>query len=436
MRVGPPRISADQVVSAGVCTSDGSEYEISYTLPVEPPEYPEDAFLPATLMPAMARREPLVLDEPVSPRLVGAVSTIQDILNAWVRHTEVERGERPAWERVQVDARSRPAGSVAAGGRGAACFFTGGVDSFYTALKRRDELSALVYVHGFDVALEATELRARVADGVRAAAEGLGLPLLEVETDVRTASDGWLFWEDFHGAALASVALLLARRFSSVFVPATNSYAHLGPLGSHPLLDPLWSTEEVEIVHDGCEATRREKIVALAGCEPAHRWLRVCWENRDGAYNCGRCEKCLRTGMELRLVGLADEFTSLPQVDLAGLEQVPIRFGGAELRAALRSVELRGDDPDLTDVLRTALRRHRLRAPAPPAERGPVGDGGARGDELELLAAAAATAAERDRLARQVRELETRLAERNDQPGWRRRARRIRALRSGRPHSA
>ena len=42
------------------------------------------------------------------------------------------------------------------------------------------------------------------------------------------------------------------------------TYAHLGPLGSHPLLDPLWSSEDVELVHDGCEATRLDKL-ALRG---------------------------------------------------------------------------------------------------------------------------------------------------------------------------
>jgi hypothetical protein len=420
-------------VSAAVHSNDGVSHELSYALSVEPPEHPEDAHLAAALMPAMALREPLRMELPISERLLSSVPAIQDILGSWAHHAEVERGTTPAYEQVPVHATPRRPSRATRSGA-VASFFTAGVDSFYTALKHRDELTSLIYVHGFDVPLDAPELRDRVGEGVRQAAAELGLPLVEVETNVRSFSERCLYWEDFHGSALASVALLLSARFSRVYLPATTTYAMLTPLGSHPLLDPLWSTESLELVHDGCEATRRHKLRVLADCEPARTWLRVCWENRGGAYNCGQCEKCLRTEAELRLLGLSKAFASLPEMSLSDVEQVPIRFGGGEWRAALQTAEAEGRDPALTDAIRAALRRHRLIGP--PAAAGSPGAATSlrRVDEVELLATAAATAAERDRLATRVREVEGMLEAIRGSRAWRvmTRLRRLRAAALGR----
>lgn len=392
-------------MTAPVTMGGGESRAISYELPIEPPVHAADAFLPATLMPAMALRDPPRFEAALSPRLLTGAATAQDILGTWAKHAQVEAGMRPPYEPVTIEARKR--GSVEARPpRGAACFFTAGVDSFYSALKHRDELDALVYVHGFDVPLGQTELRERVARGVRSAASELGLRLIEVETDVADFARGCLYWEDFHGAALASVALLLGAEYERVYLPATMSYALLNPLGSHPLLDPLWSTEDVEIVHDGCEATRREKLRAIAGSPAARGWLRVCFENRDGDYNCGRCEKCVRTQAALRLLGVEGEFMTLPPLDLQAVRDVRMRFGGSEWRDLLHHGEVDGSDPELTGAIRAALLRHRLGGPVPDeaGQARPLGNG--RVDELELLAVAAAVAAERDRLAERVRELE------------------------------
>ncbi|MEA2398411.1 MAG: hypothetical protein QOK25_1967 [Thermoleophilaceae bacterium] len=427
MLVEAPVVEGDRV-STAVHSDDGISRQVSYTLSVEPPEHPEDAYLAAALMPAMALREPLRMELPISERLLSTVPAIQDILAAWAHHAEVERGTTPAYERVPVQATPRRPARASQSGA-AASFFTAGVDSFYTALKHRDELTSLIYVHGFDVPLDAPELRALVGEGVRQAAAELGLPLIEVETDVRSFSERCLYWEDFHGSALASVALLLSSRFSRVYVPATMTYAMLNPLGSHPLLDPLWSTENMELVHDGCEATRRHKLRVLADCEPARRWLRVCWENRGGAYNCGQCEKCLRTQAELRLLGLSQAFASLPEIALSDLEQVAIRFGGAPWRAALRAAEAGGNDPELADVIRGALRRHRLNGAPGPDVPSNAATSPRLVDDLELLATAAATVAERDRLATRVREVEGTLEAIRGSRAWRTatRLRRIRA---------
>lgn len=252
-----------------------------------------DFALPLTLLPAMKRGEALDISWPVSPRLLNAANVIQDIYVVW----------GCAGQRSVV----RASGAEAVPGRdkrGVACFFTGGVDSWYTVLKHRDEITHLVYVHGFDVPLADTWRREKVSSLVRRVAVKLGKQSIEMETDLRAFSNPEAIWDDYHGAALGAVALLLGGACQKVYVPATFTYADLVPLGSHPILDPLWSTDDVTIVHDGCEASRLDKIRFMADEPLVRDTLRVCWKNVGRELNCGVCEKCLRTMICLEIAGV------------------------------------------------------------------------------------------------------------------------------------
>jgi len=252
-----------------------------------------DFVIPLLLLPAMRRGENLDIPITISHQLSAALPTVQDIFTIWDR----------AKTRIVVSAAATvpSAGMV---GRGVACFCSGGVDSYYTLLKHRDEITHLIFVHGFDMPLTAQWRRERSSALVRRAAATLGKSLVEIETDIRHFSDPFVGWNDYHGAALAVVALLLGNAFRKVYIPATFTYADLIPLGSHPLLDPLWSTESVEIVHDGCEASRVDKLRLLATEPLLIETLRVCWQNVGQDLNCGVCEKCLRTMIALEITGL------------------------------------------------------------------------------------------------------------------------------------
>ncbi|MGH9050376.1 MAG: hypothetical protein ACRDY4_11650 [Acidimicrobiia bacterium] len=274
-----------------------------------------DATLTATLLPAMGRGEPLTLSAPVSPRLVANVATLQDVFVTWSLHKELMRGMEPVFRRVQVDAPTRCAEPPSSSDRRVAAFFSGGLDSLYTACRHRHEEPTLVFAHGLDVPLAAPALRGRVIEGVRRAAAALDLPLIEVATDLRTFSDTDVDWLDAHGAALATIAHLLAPQFGRFYVPASESYATLRPLGSHPLVDPLWASERIELVHDGLEANRLDKLRAVADEPAAHTGLRVCVRPEGDAYNCGTCWKCTLTIVGLRVLDLDEKFTSIPHVD-------------------------------------------------------------------------------------------------------------------------
>jgi hypothetical protein len=123
-----------------------------------------------------------------------------------------------------------------------------------------------------------------------------------IRTDVRTLLDPYISWEVAHGPGLAAVALLLAPVCGRVLIASTATYAEPAVRGSHPLHDHLWSTESCRIEHHGAHLPRTEKIERLAKCQDALDVLRVCWRQVD-RYNCGECEKCLRTMVALEAVG-------------------------------------------------------------------------------------------------------------------------------------
>jgi uncharacterized SAM-binding protein YcdF (DUF218 family) len=283
---------------------------IRWRLPEAPERITADPLLPTLLLLAMRRGEDLRLQGGVSPKLLAGAAAAQDVILGWDAEVRRRRSiATPPQRRARIEAEVRDPARRAPG---VAAFFTAGVDSSYTVLRHLDEIDALVYVHGLDVALEKRGLRARVVRGIRRAADALGKPLVEVETDIRRLSDSIIGWTAYNGTVLASVAHLLSPRFGKVYVPATLTLGRLHPLGSHPELDHLWSSEEVDLVHDGIEAERIDKLRLLAGSEAARRSLRVCWTNDGGAYNCGHCEKCLRTMLALAALGELDRFTTFP----------------------------------------------------------------------------------------------------------------------------
>ncbi len=232
------------------------------------------------------------------------------------------------------------------------------MDSFYTLLKHREEVTHIVFVHGFDIALTDQTLRTQVSRMAREVAKELGKTLIEVETNLRSFSNTLVGWEKYHGAALASVALLFQHRFRKALIAATLTYAELIPWGSHPLLDPLWSTGLTEIEHDGCGATRVDKAAYISEYELPMDWLRVCYKNPDSAYNCGRCEKCLRTMITLRIVGAQARCKTLPSdLDLEQVANMRIPDNLVVPRQNLNALERLGTDPELARSLSEALKR-------------------------------------------------------------------------------
>lgn len=341
----------------------GDDYELSATIaglriwlrtsPETPPWERVDPFVPAALLAAMAAGQPLEVpaETPVSTRLLDGIQRAQEILHAW----------NPRLRRIPVAAVSTPARPQ----RGeAAAFFSCGVDSLYTVWKHGDQISRLLLIQGLEISLLNETLFAQAVSSARSFAEETGRDVVLVRTNLRRLGDAHrLDIHLFHGALLAGAALVTGH--ARTYVPSSSTYAHLAPWGSHALLDAHWSTEACELVHDGAEAPRTEKLATIARASSARRVLRVCLAD-TAAYNCGRCEKCLRTMVTLHLLGVeAPTFPPFPSV--AALRQAPVDPDAIDLCANIELADKVGHR-EIARALRACLRRHRLRRLAREAD--------------------------------------------------------------------
>lgn len=322
-----------------------------------------DVWLAALLLLAMRLGEELTIEAPVSPRLKRAVKTIQALYRSW----DPSLGEvavRAPVVRADVG-RGSPSGRMGV-------FFSLGVDSFYSVLKRTSSLRepqqkppGLILVHGFDIFVGRanSELFPEVLANARMVARSLDTEVLPVSTNLRDLSDYFVDWGSlYHGAALASVGLALGGFFRVVLVAAgmVEPYAHEDPWGSSPALDPLWSTEYLTFVHDGCEASRLDKIRLITRVPVVLKTLRVCWENPNDEYNCCRCAKCLRTMICLYVSGtLSRSSTFALPLDPAPLRNFPIgsRNQRALCEEMLRALGESAFDLQIKSALTDALSR-------------------------------------------------------------------------------
>jgi hypothetical protein len=310
------------------------------------------AWLPAALPILMKACTSASFATPLDPIGLQGSARVQELLTDWYPHLH----------RVAIEAES---GDTASPGEGVGCFFSGGVDSFYSALERHSQITHLIFVHGFDIAIDDDRLGTKALTAARAAASELGKPLISIRTDIRRVSDRWSGWgEEYHGAALASIGLLLADHVGRVIIPATYQSPDLSPWGSHPQLDPLWSTSRVTFEHHGVELSRTEKIAAIASNPIALSYLRVCWQSEDAEYNCGRCSKCLRTMASLRAYGALDACATLPsRADWQQLRRSrkPKHYEVVDALAILDVLAARQiSEPHLIRELRGMVRRDRL----------------------------------------------------------------------------
>jgi hypothetical protein len=307
-----------------------------------------EAFLGPALFEAMVRGVPLRVadDMPVSTQLLQSLPEVQSILNCWNSDLHI----------VPVEAqgtRDYPAtGSVA-------CCFSGGVDSSYTYACNRDAITHLLLVEGFAAGRgEADDWQANI-EARQQFADAENKTLVAVSSNVtRFLGARRLSILLTFGGILCGLAAGLG--FRQLLVPASHTYRNLIPAGSHPLVDPLWSTEKTTIIHHGANATRNEKTAFVARHQYLLDQLQVCWF--AGGKNCGTCGKCTRTALTLHLLKVKSE--RLPAY--RGLEQLkPLRDIEAptHLPYLEQLVEL-ADDVNETAIarrLRRYVRSYRLR---------------------------------------------------------------------------
>jgi len=192
---------------------------------------------------------------------------------------------------------------------GLAIMYSAGVDSTYSLLRYEEQITHMVRLFGYQN-LDNPKDTAQVIERDSAYATELGKRYIPVRTNFREyMNERKIGMASYWGFPLYAVALALG--FSRYIFPANYSYFDLHPTGSHPLTDPLWGNEQIQIDHDIC-VRRSEKLKHIVKSPHALSRLHVCW--RFPAENCGYCSKCVRTATTLRMLGAKTE--TMPDISV------------------------------------------------------------------------------------------------------------------------
>jgi hypothetical protein len=335
-----------------------------------------DPFVLAALPAALAVGERRV-------RVEGSLDTVMargldeamSLLSAW----------NPGVHRVTLEATQGHEARSAATGRRHGMFFSGGVDAM-AALREdlldlpRDHPSAVkvaLLVFGLnthDHLADGTPDPERVrvyewhARRLRAFLAPLGVDLVAVGTNARTL---YPTWQDFYrvgfGGVMGGIAATFAGSLSDVWLASDGVGWDPHPASSHPLIEPLFRSSQVSIRVANPTRPRLDKVRLLGDWPAGLRNLRTCLhhETQDvGTMNCGHCEKCVRTMLELEAVGALERAGSFDPRRLTSeaVRDIPMDFVrrpyyGEDLQRALL---LRGRD-DLVRAVRKRIARYEKR---------------------------------------------------------------------------
>jgi len=323
-------------------TIDGREAFV--TLPAEfDPAPSADPFLLASLVKAMqatpARPVQVEGALPLSPTLKSNLGEYQHYYRSWY----------PNLGAVEINAAHGTPPSLRTGH--IACFYSGGVDSLYSIGRHLPVITHLVLQRGFDVPFTEVNRWERMLAAAAEFANTVGKPLVVLETNFREVC--LAAPEDNHGAVLAAPVLLLGA--DRLIIPSSDPPNLLTPLGSHPLTDPCCSNGITQVVHDRM-ARRTDKVRYIVESGIGLPSLRVC--NRFAEYNCGACEKCLRTMVALEALGAQSD--SLPPFRVSLLEGITLWSEGiAQFWIENRQLAVEVGRPDLVKGIDGLLNRWR-----------------------------------------------------------------------------
>lgn len=254
-----------------------------------------ESYLLSMLMEGMAENREIVVHGAVSKELLSNLTEFQDVWVSW--RPEKYNRVNVNVDRLAQNLKMKP---------GAICAFSGGVDASFSVWRntenrngaRTQSICLCAMVHGFDIPIN--DARAFGVAFSRAATtlSSLNLPIRAIRTNFREISR--LDWNQTHGAALVG-ALANYKGLAGVCVLASGEpYSGvLRPWGSSPITDHLLASGTFTVIHDGASHTRTQKVLALSEWPAGFESLRVCWEGEAKETNCGKCEKCVRTMLNI-----------------------------------------------------------------------------------------------------------------------------------------
>lgn len=285
-----------------------------------------NSFLLACALTAMRYGEKrIAIDAPISPEIKdGLVNAMKCLINWHGNGRKVIPIEAPIETKVLFPNKPKRAGALFSGGIDALAMVRDNHLNFTPEHPRHIKDGILVY----GVLQGENELDPNfqnVVNAVTKMAEDAEIKLIQVSTNAyahfRDLDPDFSFWRSqYLGSFLAAIAHAFVPRLSVASIASTYDYANLEPWGSHPLLDPLYSSNSLQVRHENAALSRLEKTKLVGEWNVALKHLRVCNEKEsysEGNYNCGNCEKCVRTMTAFLSLGLLDQISTFKEKDVS-----------------------------------------------------------------------------------------------------------------------
>lgn len=291
-----------------------------------------NALLAASLPIAFHDRETrLRIEAPVCPMLADGLATALECWNAW------DAGA-PLSIAIETDP-SLPCPQVAS--TQAVMLLSGGVDSMHLLQRNANlyrptepaAISRAIFIHGFDIGKRRGNAELGTFEQTRArlakVCEAVGVSLSTCSTNLRQIKTKSGFWTGrFYGPAALAMAHALVPGRCYLKIAGTYDIANLAPIGSSPLVDVLFSSQRLQVLHEDLRFSRLAKLRNLIAWPLGIDNLRVCAMPGRTTYNCRTCEKCVRTRLGLLAAGcLQSDALGNHCVTLAELSAVELSNG-------------------------------------------------------------------------------------------------------------
>ena len=206
---------------------------------------------------------------------------------------------------------------------GYSLLFSGGVDSLTSFFRHKNKNPQLIMIWGAENPPYTQKIKAKMEEQFQDFLDTENFKLNFINTNSRAVRNekylgakfgrhltdfSWWGSMDHYIVLTGLCAPMTVNHSGTVLFPSTFTKEFNYPWGSYPFIDNQISWGDVNVLHDGYEFSRQEKVRYLSNyMRESGRFLplRVCWTPRARApkneLNCSRCEKCVNamTGLML-----------------------------------------------------------------------------------------------------------------------------------------
>lgn len=272
-----------------------------------------DSFVVGLLPLALSKGYSIQSKAPVSEKLVYQIQ--HHLLPGLHKY-----GEMPSI-RLEAETTSEKWNTEKAVGTG----FSGGVDSFYTVASHSDlptkdfQVTHLTFLnvgsHGDFGGTEARSLFYRRSQLAKDFVNSFDMELILIDSNISEFVN--MTYVNSHTFRSLAAVLTLQKLFHVYYYSSGYELNHFEitkeDTAAYDLLNMhTLATEDLSFYSTGATSTRLEKVQYISSYEPSYAFLNVCQVSGE---NCGTCEKCRRTMLELYATSNLEKYNEVFDVD-------------------------------------------------------------------------------------------------------------------------